>query len=313
MTEAYASAPPTVIMDHVQISFEVAVDGGKASDPGGKRPRTTTVHAVRSVSAVVHRGEAIGIIGRNGSGKSTLLRAVAGLVPVQSGQVWSSAPPTLLGVDAALLPKLSGERNIVLGLLALGVPRREIKEMTADIVEFSGLGEAIHRPMRTYSAGMGSRLRFAIATAKVPEILLIDEALNTGDAEFQRKSGTRLNAMRDQAGTVFLVSHSLATIKDTCSRVLWLDDGVLRMDAEAQTVIDAYLEYQTAFDAHLKQGGPPPGKPGALVGLDADLRPVRVGEAAAVTARTRPAAGRGRGTHRSLQRRGLRLGRPRRG
>lgn len=273
--------PPTVIMDHVQIDFDVVVDAsGRKRKPGSgrqsRRARTETVHAVRSVSAVVRRGEAVGIIGRNGSGKSTLLRAIAGLVPVSRGQVWSVAPPTLLGVDAALLPNLSGDRNITLGCLALGFGRREIKDMKDDIIEFSGLGEAIHRPMKTYSSGMGSRLRFAIATAKVPEILLIDEALNTGDAEFRRKSEERLRSLRDSAGTVFLVSHTLGAIQKTCTRALWLDDGVLRMDGPVEDVITAYTSYQEGVDAHKKKGGKLPVKPGALVGLDHDLRPVRV-------------------------------------
>lgn len=275
--------PPTVIMDHVQIEFDVVVDasGKKKKQKGSpvrpsRRSRTETVHAVRSVSAVVRRGEAVGIIGRNGSGKSTLLRAIAGLVPVSHGQVWSTAPPTLLGVDAALLPNLSGDRNIELGCLALGLNRREIRDLKDSIVEFSGIGEAIHRPMRTYSSGMGSRLRFAIATAKVPEILLIDEALNTGDAEFRRRSEERLRALRDSAGTVFLVSHTLGAIQKTCTRALWLDDGVLRMDGPVQQVIDAYTSYQEAADAHAKKGAERPVKPGALVGLDDQLRPVPV-------------------------------------
>lgn len=285
MTEPHPHvAPPTVIMDHVEINFDVVVDasGKKRSKGSGgaatpaRRGRTETVHAVRSVSAVVRRGEAVGIIGKNGSGKSTLLRAIAGLVPISHGQVWSVAPPTLLGVDAALLPNLSGERNITLGCLALGFSRREIKDLKDAIIEFSGLGEAIHRPMKTYSSGMGSRLRFAIATAKVPEILLIDEALNTGDAEFRRRSEERLRSLRDSAGTVFLVSHTLGAIQKTCTRALWLDDGVLRMDGPVEDVIKAYTGYQEGLDAHTKKGSEPPTKPGALVGLDADLRPLRV-------------------------------------
>jgi len=280
VTEVDALPPPTVIMDHVEIDFDVSVDGGGGGGPmrlrkAARRPRTTTVHAVRSVSAVVRRGEAVGIIGKNGSGKSTLLRAIAGLVPVRHGKVWSVAPPTLLGVDAALLPNLSGDRNIVLGCLALGLNRREIRDMKDGIIEFAGLGEAIHRPMRTYSSGMGSRLRFAIATAKVPDILLIDEALNTGDAEFRRRSEERLRSLRDEAGTVFLVSHTLGAIQKVCTRALWLDDGVLRMDGATDTVIAAYTSYQEALDLHVKKGGPAPEKPGALVGLDEGLRPQR--------------------------------------
>ena len=159
------------------------------------RPDTgpiTEVPAVRGVSFVAHHGESIGILGTNGSGKSTLLRAVAGLLPPSSGRVFTSAEPELLGVNAAMLPRLTGERNIMIGGLALGLSAKEFRERMDEIVEFSGIGDFAHMPMKTYSSGMGARLRFAISSVAVPEILMIDEALATGDADFRLKRKERI-------------------------------------------------------------------------------------------------------------------------
>ncbi|MDR1293647.1 MAG: ABC transporter ATP-binding protein [Bifidobacteriaceae bacterium] len=203
------------------------------------------VHAVRGISFVARQGESIGIIGRNGAGKSTLLRALAGLMPYSEGAVYAKGQTALLGVNAALLPRLTGERNIVLGGLALGLTPAQVRAKFDDIVEFSGIGEFVSLPMNTYSSGMASRLRFAISTAKVPDILMIDEALSTGDAAFQRKSRDKILAVKEQAGTVFLVSHSSATVTSMCERVLWLDQGLLVMDGPADEVVAAYRETVT--------------------------------------------------------------------
>ena len=148
------------------------------------------VHAVKGVSFTAYRGEAIGLIGSNGSGKSTLLRAIAGLLPAESGKVYTDGQPSLLGVNAALMNDLTGERNVVLGGLAMGMsPRAGQASATRSIVDFSGInekGDFITLPMRTYSSGMAARLRFSIAAAKDHDVLLIDEALATGDAKFQQ-------------------------------------------------------------------------------------------------------------------------------
>lgn len=198
------------------------------------------VPAVLGVSFVANRGESIGIIGKNGSGKSTLLRAVAGLVPLESGGVWVGGSVALLGVSAVLQPKLTGARNIVLGGLAQGLTYKQIRESFDDIVEFSGIGDFVNLPMQTYSSGMSARLRFAIASAGRPDILAIDEALSTGDAEFREKSARRIDEIRANAGTVFLVSHSRTTVRDTCDRALWLEHGVVVADGNARDVVKAY-------------------------------------------------------------------------
>jgi teichoic acid transport system ATP-binding protein len=203
----------------------------------------TEVPAVRGVSFVAHHGESIGIVGTNGSGKSTLLRAIAGLLPPTKGRVFTSAEPALLGVNAALLPRLTGERNITIGGLALGLSAKEVRERTSAVAEFAELGDFLYLPMSAYSSGMGSRLRFAISTMQTPDILMIDEALATGDASFRKKSTERIENIRDQAGTVFFVSHSLGSVRAMCTRVLWIDKGLLVADGDVDEVCDAYHEF----------------------------------------------------------------------
>jgi teichoic acid transport system ATP-binding protein len=201
------------------------------------------VHAIRGISLVAHRGDAMGIVGDNGAGKSTLLRAIAGLQPPTRGQVYARGRPCLMGVNAALMKDLTGARNIVLGCLAMGMTPRQVEEAYDAVVEFSGLRRSIDLPMRTYSTGMAQRLRFAIATAMPHDVLLIDEALATGDAEFRRRSADRLAELREQAATVFLVSHGLEAIVDSCNRAIWLDEGQVRMDGAPDTVAAAYRDY----------------------------------------------------------------------
>ncbi|MFJ2743284.1 ABC transporter ATP-binding protein [Streptomyces sp. NPDC087440] len=246
---------PTVIADDVHIVYRVNTGGGgkggataalnrilrgkKADQARGVRK----VHAVRGVSFTAYRGEAIGLIGSNGSGKSTLLRAIAGLLPAESGKVYTDGQPSLLGVNAALMNDLTGERNVILGGLAMGMSREQIRERYQDIVDFSGInekGDFITLPMRTYSSGMAARLRFSIAAAKDHDVLMIDEALATGDRKFQIRSEQRIRELRKEAGTVFLVSHSNKSIRDTCDRVLWLEKGELLMDGPTEEVVKAY-------------------------------------------------------------------------
>ncbi|MGH3487812.1 MAG: ABC transporter ATP-binding protein [Actinopolymorphaceae bacterium] len=250
-TTQTAERVPTVVVEDLHITYRVygATRTGRNATKALKRvlsreksPALREVQAVRGVSFTAYEGESIGLIGRNGSGKSTLLRAIAGLLPPTQGAVYTSAQPSLLGVNAALMNSLTGERNVVLGCLAMGMTPAEARERYDDIVEFSGLGEFIDLPMRTYSAGMASRLRFAIAAAKSHDVLLIDEALATGDADFRRRSQERIEQLRDEAGTIFLVSHSLKTVVATCDRAIWLDRGRIERDGDAKSVVEAYQE-----------------------------------------------------------------------
>lgn len=236
---------PVVIVDDLHVEYRVLVGGRRASsnDRNGLLTRARgvrVVHALKGVSFTAYENESIGVIGHNGSGKSTLMRAVTGLTPPAAGVVYASSRPNMLGVGAALLPTLSGESNIVLGGLALGFNKREIKSLRDDIVEFAELEDFIDLPMRTYSSGMQARLKFAIATSKRHEILIVDEALAVGDKGFRARSEARIRQIRNAAGTVFLVSHSMNSIRDTCDRVLWIHKGTLRMDGPTDEVIAAY-------------------------------------------------------------------------
>ena len=240
-----------VIVDDLHVVYRVYGAGGDRGTAATAllrmmrrqtRPSIREVHAIRGVSFVAYRGDAVGVIGRNGSGKSTLLRAIAGLLPAEHGAVYTDGHGALLGVNAALLDDLTGEKNVILGCLAMGMNRQEIKERYQQIVNFSGVGDFINLPMKAYSTGMGSRLRFAIASAKSHDILLIDEALATGDAEFRQKSHRRIDELRQEAGTVFLVAHNLNEIEENCNRVIWLEKGkIVRAGEDVSGIIDAYL------------------------------------------------------------------------
>jgi teichoic acid transport system ATP-binding protein len=169
------------------------------------------------------------------------MRAIAGLYPSTKGAVYTFAKPTMLGVGAALLPNLSGEKNIMLGGLAMGFDKKEIAAASDAIISFSGLKDFIDLPMRTYSQGMSARLRFSIAASKKHDILIIDEALAVGDRQFRLKAEAKIRKMREDAGTVFLVSHNMKSIQETCNRVLWIEKGELLMDGEPKAVCDAFV------------------------------------------------------------------------
>lgn len=253
-----------MVLDEVDVTYRVYADRRpqlKDLFRSGMRNRDfREIHAIQGVSFASVQGEAIGLVGRNGSGKSTLLQAMAGLLPINGGEIYASAQPTLLGVGAALNARVSGRRNIELGLLALGLPGDEVNERIPDVVEFSGLHEFIDLPLTAYSSGMKARLHFSVATAVQPEILLIDEALAVGDRGFKRKSERRIQELLEDAGTVFLVSHSEGAIRDICDRAIWIDQGLVQLDGEVDDVLEAYEEFSEGEDQErtgTTQGFPP--------------------------------------------------------
>jgi teichoic acid transport system ATP-binding protein len=240
------SRKPAVVVDDVHVEYKVLATGKRAKEADSARTllqrgrKTRSVHALKGVSFAAYEGESIGVIGTNGSGKSTLMRAIVGLTPTSKGAIYASSRPSMLGVGAALLRDLSGERNVILGGLAIGMSLAEIEAQYDEIVDFAGIRDFIELPMRTYSSGMTARLKFAIATARSHEILIVDEALAVGDRDFRRRSEDRIREIRDDAGTVFLVSHSMKSIRETCTRVIWLNKGVLMKDGDPDEVIRAY-------------------------------------------------------------------------
>jgi ABC-type polysaccharide/polyol phosphate transport system ATPase subunit len=210
----------------------------------GRRERAVrTIDAVKGVSFDVPRGSVLGIIGRNGAGKSTLMRTMAGIMPPTQGRIEVvGRMSTLLSLGVGFNKDLTGRDNIVLGGLAAGLTRAEIDERFEQIADFAELGEFIEYPMRTYSSGMYSRLAFSVAVHQDPDILLIDEALSTGDAAFKEKANAKMREMVDNADTMVLISHALGVIKSMCTEVIWMDHGDMVMRGDAEEVVDAYTD-----------------------------------------------------------------------
>jgi ABC-type polysaccharide/polyol phosphate transport system ATPase subunit len=201
------------------------------------------VKALQGVSFDVTRGTVLGIVGHNGAGKSTLMRTVAGILPPSAGRIEVvGRVSTLLALGVGFNPNLTGRENVVLGGLAAGLTREEVRDRYEIIADFAGIGEFIEMPMRTYSSGMFSRLAFSVAVHMEPDILLIDEALSAGDAAFKTKANAKMQELVDNASTMLLVSHALATIKGLCNDAIWLDHGNLMLRGTPDDVVNAYTE-----------------------------------------------------------------------
>lgn len=240
-------AEPILIADHISVEYKVLSQ--RHGQPGLQRMlaqvmgRRRTIQAVKDVSFVINRGESVGLIGSNGSGKSSLIRVLSGLQKPTSGAVYATSTPGMLAVSGVLMSNLSGARNIRLGLLAKGFSPDEVAELYPSVVEHAGIRDALHNPVKTYSSGMKARLKFAVAVAKTPEILLVDEALATGDSQFRAKAQDRLKEIRDTAGAVLVVNHNAKTIANTTQRCIWLERGVIRKDGPTAEVLPQYEEY----------------------------------------------------------------------
>jgi ABC-2 type transport system ATP-binding protein len=212
--------------------------------------------ALRDVSLDVARGENLGIVGRNGAGKSTLLKVVSGVLRPTRGavEVRGRVAP-ILALGAGFDHELTGLENVQLNALLLGRSRREIAGKRDAIVAFSGLGDLVRAPIRSYSAGMIARLGFAVATAWVPDVLVLDEVLAVGDAHFIRRCEARLAELRQAGTTTLLVSHSDEEILANCSRCIWIEEGRIVADGEPVDVLRRYAaapEAPVAADAATK-------------------------------------------------------------
>ena len=198
--------------------------------------------ALRDVDLTVREGETVGIVGRNGAGKSTLLKVISRVLKPSQGtiEVRGMISP-ILELGTGFDYELTGLENIHLNALLLGRSRREIQEKLEEIVDFSGLGDFIRSPIRNYSSGMLARLGFSIATAWMPEILILDEILSVGDAAFTEKCEAKMRTFHNAGITILVVSHSDKVIRDTCTRCIWLDAGNLRADGEPAKVLDLYM------------------------------------------------------------------------
>jgi ABC-2 type transport system ATP-binding protein len=199
--------------------------------------------ALDNVNLSVNRGEVFGVIGRNGAGKSTLLKVISRVLRPTKGRiiVYGKVAP-LLELGAGFHPELSGRENIFLNGALLGYSQKEMEACFDQIVEFSELRQFIDASIRTYSSGMYARLGFAVATAHVPDILLVDEILSVGDGEFQQKCFARINEFRSLGSTIVMVSHNMDWIEKICQRACLINHGIIASIGEPNKVISAYRE-----------------------------------------------------------------------
>jgi lipopolysaccharide transport system ATP-binding protein len=197
--------------------------------------------ALREVSLSVLPGEVLAIIGRNGAGKSTLLQVVARVLPPTAGNVTvRGRVAPLLQLGAGFDPMLSGRENVYLNAALLGVRRSVIDREFENIVEFAELADFIDAPLRVYSSGMVARLGFAVATAVVPDILILDEVLAVGDQAFKSKCLARMESLKASGKTMLVCTHDLDFVRQHCSRAIWLDGGRVRAVGGPTEVADAY-------------------------------------------------------------------------
>ena len=216
-------------------------------------PHVLEVKALRGVSFEVTQGTVMGIVGPNGAGKSTLMRALAGILPPTSGMIEvHGRVSTLLALGVGFNSNLTGRENVMLGGLASGLSRAEVKERYEEIKAFADLKDGfIDMPMRTYSSGMFSRLAFAVAVHMEPDILLVDEALSAGDAKFRRRASAKMRELMGQARTIFLVSHALGSVVDLCNDAIFLQEGKIVARGEPQRIVDMYTESLDVKQDHL--------------------------------------------------------------
>jgi lipopolysaccharide transport system ATP-binding protein len=201
------------------------------------------IWALRDVSFEVTEGEVLGVIGRNGAGKSTLLKILTKITnPTEGTVTLRGRVGSLLEVGTGFHPELTGRENVFLNGSVLGMKRREIHQKFDEIVEFAGVEQFIDTPVKRYSSGMSVRLAFAVAAHLEPEILLVDEVLAVGDAEFQRRCLGRMEDMSQSGRTVLFVSHNMQTVTQLCDRAIWLDRGRAVRDGPGSGVVAEYLQ-----------------------------------------------------------------------
>ncbi len=255
---------PAIVVDHLSKRYilgelhresmlrDVIVNLFKSS--GARRASTRDeLWAIDDVSFNVSPGEVVGIIGRNGAGKSTLLKLLSRITEPTSGEIYVNGRlSSLLEVGTGFHEEMTGKENIYLNGSILGMSHREIDAKMAGIVDFSGVGRFLDTPIKRYSSGMKLRLGFAVAAHLEPDVLLVDEVLAVGDAEFQKKCLSRMDEMHSGGRTVLFVTHNLTAVEQLCPRSIWIDQGKVRMDGPTRDVIHEYMSiFSCSFQEQL--------------------------------------------------------------
>lgn len=240
-----------LILENVSLSYPIFGANGRSLKSGifnmatggrlAKSHRSITVEALQKINLNLKNGDRLGLIGHNGAGKTTLLKVLAQIYEPTSGQISVKGHSNclfdmMMGMDQ----ESSGYENIMLRGLILGLARREVKKLIPSIEAFAELGEFMKMPIKTYSAGMKVRLAFGIITSLPAEILLIDEVVNVGDANFMEKAKARMKSLIHQSDILVLSTHDLTVIREFCNQILWLEHGAVKMYGPIDSVLDAF-------------------------------------------------------------------------
>ncbi len=211
----------------------------------GKRSKKEAFRAVNDVSFSIPKGEIWGIIGKNGSGKSTMVNAIAGIFAPNAGSIdLHGHTVSLLSIGVGFNKNISGRENIILSGMLLGFSHDYILEKMDEIIEFSELGSFIDKPVRTYSSGMYSKLAFSVTAILETEIMLIDEVLSVGDEHFKKKSLAKMKSLINEKNrTVVMVSHSIPTLKELCTTIIWMHDSKIKMIGDPEEVLSQYKQF----------------------------------------------------------------------
>ena len=237
---------PVIEIKNVNVTYRVLMNKSSSlkelfRDAIKGKARVVDYVALQNVSFTVDAGEVVAILGRNGAGKSTLLKVLAGVLPPTSGssKVNGKIAP-MIELGAGFHPEMTGAENVLFYSALMGRDIKSVKERTPAIGEWAGVTDHMDFPLRTFSSGMVARLAFATATDERSEVLLVDEVLSVGDADFQEKSKTRMHELINSGAAVVLVSHDMSAVRELATRSIWLENGHVKMIGKASDVVDAY-------------------------------------------------------------------------
>lgn len=213
-----------------------------------KEEKTQYFYALKDISFEIKKGQIVGILGTNGSGKSTMAMVLSGIASPNEGEINVVGEQALISINTGLNKQLTGIENIRLKGALLGMTPKKIQEIIDGVIEFAEIGDFLYQPVKKYSAGMKSRLGFAINLCLDPDILIIDEALSVGDKGFAQKCLNKMDELKAEGKTIIFVSHSLPQVRKFCDSAMWLEGGKLREYGDIETVCDHYAEYVEHFN-----------------------------------------------------------------
>ena len=250
-TESISGATGIIEAKNLGLKFSLSAnrnsnDNGTDGNKRFWRKRKRSFWALKDISFSVNEGDVVGVIGRNGAGKTTLCRLISGILKPDRGHISVKGRTTaLLSFGAGFNIQLTGRDNVYLNGMMLGIPKKELRRIYSDIVEFSGIAKFIDQSVKNYSSGMRSRLGFSIAAMIKPDVFVLDEALSAGDIAFYEKASVKIQELITIAKSVIVVTHNMAFVEKVCTRAIWIDDGIVKFDGNSNEAVEVYRQSVT--------------------------------------------------------------------